>query len=66
MVRKKKQNGVPFWVAALLLFHRGQEQLDTLLDLDLDPVIIFLFRNTNVIGEISLQNLTKKSNHSFG
>ena len=64
MLKKKKQNGIPFWVVALLLFHRGQEQLGILLDLDLDPVIIF-FRNTYVIGEISLLNLTKKSNHSL-
>ena len=43
MLKKKtKQNGIPFWVEAPLLFHRGQEQPGTLLDLDLDPVIIFL------------------------
>ena len=38
---KKTQNGIPFRVVALLLSHRGQEQLDTLSGLDLDPVIIF-------------------------
>ena len=38
---EKKQNGIPFWVEAPLLFHRGQEHPGTLLDLDLDPVIIF-------------------------
>ena len=37
--KKKKKNGIPFWVVALLLFCRGQEQLGILLDLD--PVIIF-------------------------
>ena len=66
VLKKKNQNSIPFWVAPLLLSHRGQEQLDTLLGLDLDPVIIFFLRNTSIIGEISLQNLTKKSNHSFG
>ena len=41
MLKKKNQNGIPFQVVALLLSHKGQEQLDTLLGLDLDPVIIF-------------------------
>ena len=61
---KKTQNGIPFWVAALLLSHRGQGQPDTLSGLDLDPVIMF-FRDTSITGEIALQNLLKKSNHSF-
>ena len=65
MLKKKKQNGIPFLVVALLLFHTGQVQLHIPLDLDLDPVIIF-FRNTNIIGEISLQNLTKKPDSNFG
>ena len=39
---RENQNGIPFWVLALLLFHIRQEQPDDHAGLDPTPVIIFL------------------------
>ena len=41
--RKKNQNGIPFLVEAPLPSHKGHKWLHVLVDLDLNPIIIFFF-----------------------
>ena len=46
MLKKKKTKmDIPFQVEAPLPSHKGYEQLHVLVDLDLNPIIIF-FKNT--------------------
>ena len=65
-VLKKKQNGIPFQVAAPLVSHTELVQLHTHLIQDLGPVIIFFLEILIQLERLHCKIGKKKSNSNFG